>query len=69
MKERKQYTKPESCEVRISSLLNNEYGDDQGLVNTSGGSTPIDASLGQAREYSFFEYDVFEEEEEDVNNR
>lgn len=55
MKERKQYTKPESQIVRISSLLNNEYGDDQGLVNTSGGSTPIDASLGQARENSFFE--------------
>lgn len=62
MKERKQYTKPESFEVRISSLLNNEYGNDQGLVNTSGGSTPIDASLGQARENTF-ESNVFEEEE------
>ena len=62
MKERKQYTKPESYVVRISSLLNNEYGNDQGLVNTSGGSTPIDASLGQARENTF-EPHVFEEEE------
>ena len=55
MKERIEYTKPESYVVRIASLLNNEYGNDQGLVNTSGDSTPIDASLGQARENSFFE--------------
>ncbi len=62
MKERKQYTKPESYVVCIASLLNNEYGDNQGLVKTSGDSTPIDASLGQARENTF-EPHVFEEEE------
>lgn len=62
MKERKQYTKPESYVVRIASLLNNKYGDNQGLVKTSGDSTPIDASLGQARENTF-EPHVFEEEE------
>ena len=59
MKERKQYTKPESYVVRIASLLNT-FGDDEG--NVGFGSTHINPIEADARENTF-EPHVFEEEE------
>lgn len=60
MKERKQYIKPESFEVRISSLLNG-FGGNEG--DAGFGSTPKNPIEADARENSFFESNVFEEEE------
>lgn len=59
MKERKQYTKPESFEVRISSLLNG-FGGNEG--DAGFGSTPKNPIEADARENTF-EPHVFEEEE------
>ncbi len=59
MKERKQYTKPESFEVRISSLLNGFGGNEGDVGFGSSTKNPIEAD---ARENTF-EPHVFEEEE------
>lgn len=62
MKEkRKKYITPTSQIVVISSLLNWDPNTESGFLGVSGGK--VSADMADARENSFFESNVFEEEE------
>ena len=64
MKERKIYIRPKSEVVSLTSRLANDFGGDEGNVGFATGSTITsgDPSTADARENSFFESNVFEEE-------